>query len=167
LNFTAGQTVPNSVQVGLPTAGANAGKIDITYDALGVAGPTAEILVDAVGYMVAGTGSVGPAGPAGPTGPTGPTGPQGDPGAAGPAFIPGYEIVRGPTSSYAGVTTLFANCPAGKVALGGGGSQGSALWFLDDSRPQDGGTGWQVQYSPAPGAGGGIGEAWAICATAP
>jgi|GEM_PF-3175630 len=33
LNFNAGQTVPNSVQVALPTAGADAGRIDITYDA--------------------------------------------------------------------------------------------------------------------------------------
>lgn len=50
LNVTAGVTVPNSVQVALPTAGANAGKIDITYDALGTAGPTTEILIDVVGY---------------------------------------------------------------------------------------------------------------------
>jgi hypothetical protein len=57
-----------------------------------------------------------------------------------------------------------ANCPAGKRVLGGGGSQGAFQWFLDDSRPNSAGTGWQVQYSPAAGAGGGIGEAWAICA---
>lgn len=50
LNFPAGTTVPNSVQVALPVAGAGAGKIDITYDALGVAGPTADVLVDVVGY---------------------------------------------------------------------------------------------------------------------
>ncbi|HYN34723.1 MAG TPA: hypothetical protein VES40_19020, partial [Ilumatobacteraceae bacterium] len=43
LNFTTGGIVPNSVQVALPTAGANAGKIDITYDAFGVAGPTTDI----------------------------------------------------------------------------------------------------------------------------
>jgi hypothetical protein len=50
LNVTAGVTVPNSVQVSLPTAGTNAGKIDITWDALGVAGPTTDILIDVVGY---------------------------------------------------------------------------------------------------------------------
>jgi hypothetical protein len=50
LNFTAGDIVPNSVQVGLPTAGANAGQIDITYDAFGQAGPTTDVLIDIVGY---------------------------------------------------------------------------------------------------------------------
>ena len=50
LNVTAGVTVPNAVQVALPLAGANAGKIDITWDALGVAGPTTDMLIDVVGY---------------------------------------------------------------------------------------------------------------------
>ena len=50
LNVTAGITVPNSVQVSMPTAGPNAGKIDITWDALGTAGPTTDILIDVVGY---------------------------------------------------------------------------------------------------------------------
>jgi hypothetical protein len=56
LNFKAGDIVPNSVQVGLPTAGANAGQIDITYDAFGVAGPTTEVLIDVVGYLAAAGG---------------------------------------------------------------------------------------------------------------
>ena len=51
LNFTTGNIAPNGVQVALPTAGANAGKIDITFDAYGVAGPTTDILIDVVGYM--------------------------------------------------------------------------------------------------------------------
>ncbi len=50
LNFVAGSTVPNAVQVSLPTAGANAGQIDITYDAYGAAGPRTDVLVDVVGY---------------------------------------------------------------------------------------------------------------------
>ena len=50
LNFGAGDIVPNSVQVGLPTVGADAGKIDITYDAFGATGPTTDVLVDVVGY---------------------------------------------------------------------------------------------------------------------
>jgi len=50
LNITAGVIVPNSVQVSMPTAGANAGKIDITYDAFGVAGRTTDVLIDVVGY---------------------------------------------------------------------------------------------------------------------
>jgi len=40
------------VQVGLPTTGANAGQIDITYDAFGVAGPTTDVLIDVVGYTI-------------------------------------------------------------------------------------------------------------------
>lgn len=51
LNVTAGQNLPNAVQVAMPTAGANAGKIDITFDAYGTAGPTTDILIDVVGYM--------------------------------------------------------------------------------------------------------------------
>ena len=53
LNFTTGVAgvVPNAVQVAVPTAGPNAGKIDITYDAYGQAGPTTDILIDVVGYM--------------------------------------------------------------------------------------------------------------------
>ena len=53
LNFTTGVAgvVPNAVQVAMPTAGTNAGKIDITYDAYGQAGPTTDILIDVVGYM--------------------------------------------------------------------------------------------------------------------
>ena len=50
LNFSARSVVPNAVQVALPTAGANAGQIDITYDAYGAAGPTVDVLVDVVGY---------------------------------------------------------------------------------------------------------------------
>jgi hypothetical protein len=50
LNVTAGATVPNAVQVSVPTAGADAGKIEITYNAYEVSGPTAEVLVDVVGY---------------------------------------------------------------------------------------------------------------------
>ncbi len=51
LNVVAGSNLPNAVQVALPTTGANAGKIDITYDAYGVSGPTTELLIDVVGYM--------------------------------------------------------------------------------------------------------------------
>jgi len=74
LNFTAGDIVPNSVQVGLPTAGANAGQIDITYDAFGQAGPTTEVLIDVVGYTVAGGAGTGAPGAPGATGSAGPRG---------------------------------------------------------------------------------------------
>jgi hypothetical protein len=50
LNFTAGDVIPNSVTVQMPTSGGDAGKIEITYDAFGQSGPTTEMLVDVVGY---------------------------------------------------------------------------------------------------------------------
>lgn len=50
LNFDAGVVQPNAVTVELPTSGANAGMIDITYDAYGTVGPTTELLIDVVGY---------------------------------------------------------------------------------------------------------------------
>ncbi len=52
LNFTAGQIVPNSVQVALPTTGTNAGQIDITYDAFGLPEPVTDIRIDVVGYTL-------------------------------------------------------------------------------------------------------------------
>ncbi len=51
LNFLAGQTTPNAVHVQLPTTGGDAGKIEITYDAYGLAGPTTDVLIDVIGYF--------------------------------------------------------------------------------------------------------------------
>jgi len=71
LNFAAGDIVPNSVQVALPTSGVNAGQVDITFGPP-VAGPTTDVLADVVGYLLAGgPGTPGPTGAAGPTGSTG------------------------------------------------------------------------------------------------
>ena len=53
LNFLAGEVVPNAVSVELPTAGPDAGRIEIAYDAYGVPGPTTDVLIDVVGYTVA------------------------------------------------------------------------------------------------------------------
>jgi hypothetical protein len=50
LNFVTGSTVPNAVQVSLPTSGAHAGQIDITFDAYGASGPRTDVLIDVVGY---------------------------------------------------------------------------------------------------------------------
>ena len=50
LNFNAGEIIPNAVLVALPTSGANAGQIDITYNAFGASGPSTDLLVDVVGY---------------------------------------------------------------------------------------------------------------------
>lgn len=54
LNFEAGVVTPNAVNVALPTTGAGAGKIEITYDAFGQAGPSTDVLVDVVGYTTSG-----------------------------------------------------------------------------------------------------------------
>ena len=114
---TAGQLIPNSVQVGLPTSGANVGQIDITYDAFGVAGPTTEVLIDLVGYMIAGGGgATGPAGPAGTPGVAGPAGPAGTPGVAGPAGPVGTPGVAGPAGP---VGTPGVAGPAGPAGPAG------------------------------------------------
>lgn len=55
LNVVAGVTVPNAVTVALPKSGAQAGRIDITWDANGVVGPTTDILIDVVGYTTSST----------------------------------------------------------------------------------------------------------------
>ena len=75
LNFNAGDIAPNAVQVALPTSGTNAGQIDITYDAYGVGGPTTDVLIDVVGYLV--EGGAGGSGLAGAPGPTGQAGARG------------------------------------------------------------------------------------------
>lgn len=51
LNVEAGQTLPNAVTVSLPVAGVDAGKIEISFDAYGVAGPRTDMLIDVVGYF--------------------------------------------------------------------------------------------------------------------
>jgi hypothetical protein len=53
LDFKAGEITPNAVVVQVPTAGADAGKIEITYDAFGATGPSADVLVDVMGYTTA------------------------------------------------------------------------------------------------------------------
>jgi hypothetical protein len=60
INVEQGQVVPNAVTVALPTAGPNAGRIDITFDAYGVAGATTDMIIDVVGYTTAGGGAAYP-----------------------------------------------------------------------------------------------------------
>jgi len=50
VNFEVGAINPNAVLVELPVGGADDGKIEITFDAFGAAGPTTDVLVDIVGY---------------------------------------------------------------------------------------------------------------------
>ena len=96
LNFNGDDIVPNSVQVGLPTSGPNAGQIDITYDAYGVRGQVTEVLIDVVGYMVeGGAGTPGPVGPQGPAGPKGDTGAAGSTGPKGADGAPGADGALG------------------------------------------------------------------------
>ena len=124
LNFNAGDIVPNSVQVGLPTAGANAGQIDITFDAYGVAGPSTEMLIDVVGYMVPGGGEPGPKGDTGATGPAGPTGPAGETGAAGAPGADGNAVA---VTFQSTVTGVFGG---GNVPVGV--TNGSTVRFAAD-----------------------------------
>jgi collagen triple helix repeat protein len=92
-------------------------------------------------------GPEGPAGPQGTQGPQGPQGPQGTQGPAGPSGVLGYEIVVGtPVAIASGAfATATVTCPAGKVALGGGGRTGAGAPDLVDSYPNAGGGGWTVQ----------------------
>lgn len=91
LNANAGDIVANAVQVGLPTSGANAGQIEITFDAYGEAGPSTEMLIDVVGYMIPGGG--------------GATGAPGDRGVSAWDSIPSGQTVTGEfgfTAQYVG-----------------------------------------------------------------
>jgi hypothetical protein len=101
------------------------------------------------------TGAQGPIGPQGPVGPAGPQGPQGAQGPAGAGGLSGYQIVTASTNPTVGATTqaMTAACPAGKMAIGGGGQpvfdSGISGYFdliaLHASRPTFDGTGWNVQ----------------------
>lgn len=81
---TPGGTFPNSVTVALPTNGT----IGLYFFA-NQAGGTTHLLLDIVGYYVAGSGSGVP----GPQGPQGPTGPQGP---AAWEDIPSGTVLTGP-----------------------------------------------------------------------
>jgi hypothetical protein len=125
LNFEAGDIVPNAVQVGLPTSGADVGKIDITYDAFGQAGPRTEVLIDVVGYMVeGGGGATGPAGPTGPKGDTGATGP------VGPGFGFGPTTVTAPAGGTGG-SPFSILCPAGSALTQVNGHAGDGVDQVD------------------------------------
>lgn len=118
------------------------------------------------------TGTAGPAGPAGAAGQVGPAGAAGAPGAAGAAGAPGpagapgvsgYEVVQVTQSATDPVPTSLraeADCPPGKVALGGCGAapaaDGAAVWVLSVSIPKGSPAfGWVVE---AQRIGQGFGE---------
>jgi YVTN family beta-propeller protein len=128
LNFAAGDIVPNSVQVALPTVGPNAGKIDITYDAYGATGPTTDVLADVVGYLLAGgPGTPGPTGPQGPAGTTGATGATGPQGPAGPITSSCAVTLRWDQSRCRTTTVNVGNAPRG-VAF-----DGTSLWVTNSN----------------------------------
>jgi hypothetical protein len=103
----------------------------------------------------------GPVGPAGPAGTVGPAGPQGSAGAVGPVGPPGpagglsgVEVISQTTADDSqDLKGMLLSCPAGKVAVGGGGraydpTPGGLQYFvpqvaLSVSRPM-GTTAWQV-----------------------
>jgi hypothetical protein len=141
LNFAAGVNVPNAVQVVLPIAGANAGQIDIVYDASGAAGPTTDVLVDVVGYTTnAGLQEL----------------------VADVALkASGYaSVIASSTPTGWGPGALVSvqvSCPSGMVPTGGGGSNSSGLGevALADSRPTPFASatpsGWLVWYKNVAG----------------
>lgn len=165
LNVAAGDIVPNAVTVQLPATGADAGAIEITFDAYGAAGPAADVLVDIVGYYVEGAeGGTGPVGPAGPAGATGPAGPQGPAGPTGVATIvtrtASFTFATGAGSGDGGYVNVL--CLPGEKVVGGGhhivdkvGYNSQPNVIVLDSRPSlsnnavvpNGGTaaGWYVE----------------------
>lgn len=94
-------------------------------------------------------GPAGPAGPDGPAGLVGFVGPAGPPGISGP-------VTNTTSASLASFTSddFSVVCPAGTVAVGGGGSSQTNSGDLEQSAPTDlTGTGWTVSfynYAPVP-----------------
>jgi hypothetical protein len=86
-----------------------------------------------------------PAGPPGPGGPKGEKGDKGDPGVAGPPGVSGRQVVQAVSViSSPPVKSASVACPAGKVAMGGGGQiNGASGVALTNSLPL-GTTGWQA-----------------------
>ena len=106
---------------------------------------------------VGATGPQGAAGAPGATGAAGPAGPQGSPGLSGRQVVSAFQFA-GP-GTYGGLT---AECPAGKVVLGGGVNTATPSAIITTSRPE--GAGW-LGRAFNNGAGTVTVETYAICAT--
>lgn len=100
----------------------------------------------------------------------GATGPKGATGATGPSAASSSTTVV--TAGAAGTGTVTAACPAGKVAIGGGGSDTSTTGFVNRSAPSVGGTpvtsghqgnGWTVKFLPVVGTD--VITAYAVCSS--
>jgi hypothetical protein len=109
LNLTPGIDAPNMV-----TALLGDGKLAL-YNNTGAT----HLVADAAGYLVPATssGALGTQGPPGPQGPAGPAGPQ------GPAGLAAVEVVEefGSAAANSGGAAV-ADCPPGKIVIGGGAS---------------------------------------------
>lgn len=120
--------------------------------AQGVPGPIGPQGVQGEPGAVGPAGSTGPQGVPGAVGPLGPAGPQGVPGAAG---LSGYEIVSVDSAFDSSSTKLLsADCPAGKVALGGGADLFPSL--VDPNRD----TAPVVLRASTPSIGNGVTPGW-------
>ena len=191
--YLAGVTAPN--QSFLPPQPSNRVVVrnaDLIGNLVGPRGPQGEVgPVGPVGPMgpagpagVPGPqGPVGPVGPAGATGPAGPAGPQGVPGPTGPtgatgatgpqgpAGFSGYVRVEGdvPITDATAVKVAFAQCPAGKVVIGGGYtiSESPDIIVARLNGPlEETNTWWTVQAERMTGSSEWTLRAYAFCATA-
>lgn len=111
------------------------------------------------------TGATGPVGPQGPAGDTGPAGPQGPAGASGP--VSGYEIVTAQLSLAPNKTdATFAQCPVGKVAVGGGFGQNPTSVVVLTSEPSIfNSRNWVVAWHNNDLLNVAYVNAWAVCVT--
>ena len=120
LNVTAGGTFPNGATITVPTTGANAGEIQVWYEAEGTTVGSTELLIDIAGYYeLASTGDGGATGLAGPQGEPGPIGSTGAPGPAGPPGTDGLNAKSFPSC----IALLFV----------GSCNRISATWRLDNA----------------------------------
>jgi hypothetical protein len=96
-------------------------------------------------------------GPAGPPAPAGAEGEQGLPGPQGPPGLSGRVVVQQSANS---TGAALAECPPGKVVLGGGYSGAPDATFNGPAEALNAGQGWLVI-----GTAGASFTAYAICAT--
>jgi hypothetical protein len=127
---------------------------------------TGELSAAAVSSLTGQHGPAGPQGPKGDPGEQGLPGPQGPAGPQGPSGISGWEYRVSPGASILGNAGGQAqvDCPAGKHALGGGGSATSYGMQLVTSAPTDSAnSGWVVMYQNGYSTPRTV-YAWVICA---
>lgn len=100
-----------------------------------------------------------PQGPRGPQGAQGPQGTQGAQGTAGQSKVPTITVRTGAVTP----TDASADCNAGEVALGGGGT--SSDGFIDDTGPNVTSgtpTGWQASAAQSDGSTADV-QAFVVC----